>query len=322
MYCFVLLLLSSILCGQDLGEKNKEISIVHDLLSKKVNEHNELIKQLQENPKLKSSLNEKIKSLQTDIDGLQATLDKHVKEYNKMIKDKNLNPKNHDEKCEDIRKKEEVDKKTESTANVLIPNVVEDQIKQLQDTVEKLAKDVEALKKLVKNPEEKMSSGEATKKAAETDHHVIEFTAAQAQFNEASKWLGKDEEEDIKKGIVGFKEIAQQYCREPIALNAYVQIAKGYRKLAQWDLAIENYQYVLDQSTATIFQKAESYLGKAEAERQKNDRVKACKTLDALEQSNIPLSKDQNIRYQELIVACDCASKRDKDMKEDQQSKD
>ncbi|MBP9752689.1 MAG: hypothetical protein KBD31_02635 [Proteobacteria bacterium] len=319
---YIFFSLFSILYAQDeLKKKDTEINVIHGLLDKKVNEYNDLVKKSKENPNEKSLKNQ-LKSLQTDIDGLESTLNKYVKEYNELIKKQHSNQPEKTmlkDKESDTFKKTEDPKKAPPPSHIEIsndPSVLQEQVKQLQDTVEKLMKEVSDLKG--KSASKKnTTTADATKKAEETDNHIIEFTSAQAQFNEANKWLEKDKHEDIEKAIVGFEEIVQQYCNQPIALSAYVKIGDAYRKIAKWDFSIKNYDYILDQSNASVSQQAEAYLGKAEAERQKNDRVKACKTLDKLERANIPLSKEQNIRYQELVVACDCASKKDKDMKDD-----
>jgi tetratricopeptide (TPR) repeat protein len=268
--------------------------------------------------------NDPIKTKEAEINELEQNLKKKVSEYNNLIAQKHSKTTDSDtQKTETAEKtsKNEDQKKLPNHLNISSdPNILQEQVKQLQDTVEKLTHEVKELKENVVLKKKKEIK-DATKKTAEEDTHIIEYTSSQAQFNAANAWFEKDTEEGYKKAIEAFAQVAQENCNHSISYSAYNKIGDAYRKLAKWDEAIKYYNLIIEQDNAKIHHRVDAMLGKADAEREKNDRVMACKTLDSLERSNLPMTQKQKELYQALIVSSDCASKKDHDVKEERGAK-
>ena len=184
-----------------------------------------------------------------------------------------------------------------------------EQLKQVLAAVEQLTKKVEDLDAKVN----KGSKGKEKKKTI-AEPPVVELTPEAEKIREAEGLLEKDPTKAIKL-MTAFTEAC---AGETVAIDAYLVIGKAYMKLAKWDLAEKTADNVLTEEKATVYQQAEGYLLKADAQRQKNDRVSACKTLITLERSNIAMTQEQNEKFQDLIVISDCSSKMDKDKKEEE----
>lgn len=123
-------------------------------------------------------------------------------------------------------------------------------------------------------------------------------------------------EDDPSKSIDSFESFARKNKDHPMAADAHLKIAEAYIKVAKWDLANITLQNILLNDKISVHQNVEALLLLSDSQRSQNDRVNACKTLADLERSNLPMTAEQNIRYQDLIVSSDCASKLDKDIRD------
>lgn len=123
-------------------------------------------------------------------------------------------------------------------------------------------------------------------------------------------------EEDPVKSIENFEIFGRNHKGHPMVVDAHLKIAEAYIKVAKWDLANITLQNILLNDKISIQQNVEALLLLGDSQRNQNDRTSACKTLFDLERSNLPMTAGQNIRYQSLIVSSDCASKLDKDVRD------
>ncbi len=121
-------------------------------------------------------------------------------------------------------------------------------------------------------------------------------------------------QDDPSKSIDSFESFARKNKDHPMAVDAHLKIAEAFMKVAKWDLANITLQNILLNDKISVHQNVEALLLLSDSQRSQNDRVNACKTLADLERSNLPMTAEQNIRYQDLIVSSDCASKLDKDV--------
>lgn len=273
-----------------LKEQAEEIRKKEEELKKAVEEHNKKVKEDFE--RKKSETQKEMPSKET----LKNVEEPPVKEEKKESSVSDMTPKDIQAlKDENKNLKEKVEQLTTTIADI------KNDLKDMKDILQKKVQDKPKIKG------QKLQQD--IKKSEQKENTVEPFV--KKEFDEIVKIFEKTPE----KSITLFEEFAYEHKRELIAIDAHLKIAEAYMQLAKWDLANRTLQNVLANTKLTVYQNVEALLLLADSQRNQNDREMACKTLADLERSNLPMTDNQNKRYQMLIVASDCSSKLDKDIK-------
>lgn len=192
------------------------------------------------------------------------------------------------------------------------PQIQQEQMQLLLDAVQRLTKEVQDLKK-GKTVALSVESDKGQKKKLKAEKPPVDLSLDGQKLRQAEELIEKEPE----KALTELTKIAEVCTGTAASLDAFILIVKSYMKLSKWDLAIKTADSILADEKCSVYLQAEAMLLKAKSQHQKNDRKAACKTLHTLERSNIELTAEQNIFYQNLVVDSDCSSKLDKDKKEE-----
>ncbi|CAO4844812.1 MAG: hypothetical protein FADNKDHG_01335 [Holosporales bacterium] len=192
------------------------------------------------------------------------------------------------------------------------PQIQQEQMQQVLDAVQRLTKEVEDLKK-GKSVVSSDDTDKAQKKKVKAEKPPLDLSLDGQKLREAEALI----EKEPQKALDALTKIAEVCTGTSASLDAFLLIVSAYMKLGKWDLAVKTADSILSDEKCSVYMQAQAMLLKAKAQHQKNDRKAACKTLYTLERSNIELTAEQNVLYQDLVVASDCSSKLDKDKKEE-----